>query len=112
LTLYKTPKAREFLEPLAWRDIFVRFNAVNALTTLADERSIPYLIKALGMEDPNQSQSPGFITRQAYGTIGKVLGPDAQGGGILFAHSKDDIEAIKEWWAKENRRPAATKPGG
>lgn len=101
---YSTPKAKEFLEPLAYEGTYyVRLNAVNALTTLADEKSIPFLIKAMGIDDPQRNPNrPRFIASQAYGTIRKVLGSQLpREEAYYLAHSKDDIQVIKAWWEQE-----------
>ena len=97
LALYKTPKAKEFLEPLTYEGTyFVRLNVLFALPSMADEKSIPHLIKAMGVEDPPNPNPAGFTASQAYGTIRKVLGPDkAREEAYYLAHSKDDIPAIK-----------------
>ena len=97
LSLYKTPDAVRFLNPLLF-DVspYIRINTVMVLRDLADGTSIPYLVAAL--HDPDVDVS--YI---AYATLCRLipsLGP-SKTTPEYEKHQQEILKPVYAWWHDE-----------
>ena len=100
LSAFKTEEAVPYLNPLIVAHSYpLRFNAMLALSSLANSSSIPYLVLALWDPDPQH-----MIPSDAWGLMHRLVPElkDPEGGADLFyAHRQQQTDQILRWWRDE-----------
>ena len=108
---FKDPQAVPFLNTLVnSNSTYVRINAMTALRPIADETSVPFLMKALETDDDQH-----VVAYDAYYALHRIVGRSmspALSVPQFNANRDSEIQKLKQWWeweqVKQKKATAAT----